>query len=126
MNPPDQQPGDAIMIRWGLPPPGRENRALEVLRGLGEWLGKLRGAARITSFRQYGYETGPLHERVGFVIVEGAREQVTALVGSTDYRDEIRRVALVTTNLSVDRLETTPVGERLEKWDAAVREMRNG
>ncbi|MGZ3424696.1 MAG: hypothetical protein ACXVEF_05935 [Polyangiales bacterium] len=115
----------AIMIRWGLPPPGRENRALEVLRGLGEWLVKLQAASRLAGFRQYGYETGPLHERVGFVIVEGSRDQVTALVGSKDYRDEIRRIALVTTNLSVDVLEASPVGERLETWDAAVREMRN-
>jgi hypothetical protein len=115
----------AIMIRWGLPPPGRENRALEVLRGLGEWLVKLQAAKRVAGFRQYGYETGPLHERVGFVIVEGSPEQVTALTASKDYREEIRRVALVTTNLSVDVLEATPVGERLEHWGEAVREMRN-
>lgn len=122
MNPPKS--AHAIMVRWGLPPPGRENRALEVLRGLGEWLAKLQSGARIAGFRQYGYETGPLHERVGFVIIEGTPEQVSALSGSSDYRDEIRRVALVTTNLSVDVLEATPVGERLEHWDAAVREMR--
>jgi hypothetical protein len=118
------QTDHAIMIRWGLPPAGRENRALEVLRGLGDWLTRMQKQGRIAAFRQYGYETGPLHERVGFVIVEGTRAQVNELVGSGDYRDEIRRVALVTTNLSVDVLEATPVGERLVAWDAAVREMR--
>jgi hypothetical protein len=116
---------DAIMIRWGLPPPGREHRALEVLRAMTDWLIGAQTAARITGFQQFGFNTGPLHERAGFVIIEGNREQMQAFLWSDDFREEVRRIALVTTNLSVDALELgAAVKRRLDAWDAAVQEMR--
>lgn len=116
---------NAIMIRWGLPPPGRENRALEVLRGLTEWLTTVQKEQRIGGFMQYGFNTGPLHERSGFVIIEGTTEQMGAFGNSQDFREEVRRIALVTTNLSVDTLELGPaVKRRLDAWDASVQELR--
>jgi len=116
---------NAIMVRWGLPPPGRENRALEVLRALTEWLTSKQGEQRISGFMQYGFNTGPLHERSGFVIVEGTTEQMQAFLYSQDFREEVRRIALVTTNLSVDTLELgAAVKRRLDAWDASVQELR--
>lgn len=118
---------NAIMIRWGLPPAGREHRALEILKGLTDWLAEAGRAERIGGFQQFGYNTGPIHERAGFVLIEGSREQVQALLWSDDYREAIRRVALVTTNLSIDVLELgTAVRRRFEGWGAAVDEMRKG
>lgn len=115
---------NAIMVRWGLPPAGREHRALEVLRGLTEWLAKVEREGRIASFHRLAYETGPLHERAGFVLVSGTRDQIVRFMFSDDYKEELKRVALVTTNLSVDVLEAGgAVKERLEGWDAAVQEM---
>src|SRR5207253_8160969 len=93
---------NALMIRWGLPPPGRENRALEVLRTMHDFFVKVQETGRITGFQQFGYNTGPLHERAGFVILEGSRDQVANLLYSDDFKQEVRRIALVTTNLSVD------------------------
>jgi hypothetical protein len=116
---------NAIMIRWGLPPPGRENRALEVLRGVTEWLTSVQKEKRVSGFMQYGFNTGPLHERAGFVIVEGSTEQMQAFLYSQDFREEVRRIALVTTNLSVDTLELgAAVQRRLDAWDASVQELR--
>lgn len=113
------------MIRWGLPPAGREHRALEVLRGLTEWLVAQQKTGRISGFQQFGFNTGPLHERAGFVIVEGSREQMQAFLWSDDVREEVRRIALVTTNISVDVLELgAAVKRRLDGWDAAVKEMQ--
>lgn len=115
---------NAIMIRWGLPPPGRENRALEVLRTMTDYLVSVEKAQRISGFQQFGYNTGPLHERAGFVILEGTREQIQAVLYSEDFREEVRRIALVTTNLSVDVLELgAAVKRRLDAWDASVQEM---
>ncbi len=116
---------NAIMIRWGLPPAGRENRALEVLKGLTDWLTEVGKSERIAGFQQFGYNTGPIHERAGFVLIEGSREQMQALLWSDDYRETIRRIALVTTNLSIDVLELgAAVRRRFEGWGAAVDEMR--
>lgn len=113
---------NAIMIRWGLPPPGRENRALEVLRSMTDYFMSVEKAARITGFQQFGYNTGPLHERAGFVILEGSREQISTLLYADDFREEVRRIALVTTNLSVDVLELGGK-RRLDAWDVSVQEM---
>lgn len=116
---------NAVMIRWGLPPPGREHRALEVLRTLTDYLVALQKAQRITGFQRFGYNTGPLHERSGFVIVEGTREQAHTLLGSEDFREEVRRIALVTTNLAVDVLEAgEAMKRRLDDWDASLQEMQ--
>jgi hypothetical protein len=116
---------NAIMIRWGLPPPGRENRAIEVLRGLDEWLTAMQHERRISGFQRFGYNTGPLHERSAFVIVEGSTEQMQAFLYSQEFREEVRRIALVTTNLSVDTLELgAAMKRRLDAWDASVQELR--
>jgi len=113
------------MIRWGLPPPGREHRALEVLRALTDWLVAQQRDGRISGFQQFGFNTGPLHERSGFVIVEGSRAQMQAFLWSDDVREEVRRIALVVTNLSVDVLELgAAVKRRLDAWDASVQEMQ--
>ena len=116
---------NAVMVRWGLPPPGREHRALEVLRGMTDYFVSVQAAGRITGFQQFGYNTGPLHERAGFVIVEGSREQMQAFLYSDDFREEVRRMALVTTNLSVDVLDFgAAVKPRLDAWDASVQELK--
>ncbi len=116
---------NALMIRWGLPPPGREHRALEVLRGLTQWLVSLQQAERITGFQHFGYNTGALHERVGFVLIEGTRAQVQTLHVALDVQEQIRRIALVTTNLQIDVVELgAAIRTRLEAWDAAVQELR--
>lgn len=116
---------NAIMVRWGLPPPGREHRALEILRGMTDWLVSVEKAQRITGFQQFGFNTGPLHERSGFVLVEGSREQIESFFRSEDFRDHTRRIALVTTNLQIDVLEFgAAIRPRLEAWDAAVQELR--
>lgn len=116
---------NALMIRWGLPPPGREHRALEVLRTLHNYAVSVQEGGRITGFQQFGYNTGPLHERAGFVILEGSREQIAALMFSDDFKEEVRRIALVTTNLSVDALDFgAAVKRRLDAWDASVQELK--
>jgi hypothetical protein len=116
---------NALMIRWGLPPPGREHRALEVLRAMHAFFLGVQEAGRITGFQQFGYNTGPLHERAGFVILEGTKEQMQAFLYSDDFKQEVRRLALVTTNLSVDTLELgAAVKRRLDAWDASVQELK--
>ena len=116
---------NALMIRWGLPPPGREHRALEVLRSMHDFFVGVQEKGRITGFQQFGYNTGPLHERAGFVLLEGSREQIQTFLFSDDFKEEVRRLALVTTNLSVDTLDFgAAVKRRLDAWDASVQELK--
>jgi hypothetical protein len=96
----------ALMVEWGMPVEGREMKAMEEFTAHLEWWSSLKQKGQIADFKLYGPVTGNIHERAGFVIVEGTDEQIDKLRVSEDFRTRLNNVIIVGHNIEVTLLET--------------------
>ena len=75
----------AVFIGWGQPVPGRERQALRVFAEVMEYLGRLQQGGEIESFEPVALDPhgGDLE---GFVVIRGAREQLSMLRAAEDFQ----------------------------------------
>jgi len=112
----------ALMIQWGMPMHGRETRALEEFATHMQWWGELKAKGTIAEFRVYGFTTGDMSSRSGFVIVEGSIDQVNKLRSSEEFRSNINRVYLCVDHVQVDVVEHgNAMMTRMQSYGAAMK-----
>jgi hypothetical protein len=115
----------ALMVEWGMPTPGRENRALEEFFAHVQWWSELKAKGTIAEFRIYGTNTGDLGSSAGFVIVEGTKAQIEAFAGSDDFRKSLSKVSLITQHVCVRTLDTgDAMTKRMQIYGSALKELK--
>lgn len=114
----------AILIEWGMPRAGREQKALEVFfSALAKWEA-WKAEGRIESFQTFGAQTGNYEERSGFVIVQGTQAQIEALQQAEDYRTEIVKVIAIGNNIRITSCETgDAMATRMQRYGTTLKSM---
>ena len=115
----------ALIVEWGTPTVGRENRALEEFFSHVQWWSELKAKGTIAEFRLYGTNTGDLGESAGFVILEGTQKQIEAFAGSDDFRKSLSKVSLITQHVRVRTLDTgEAMTKRMQIYGSALKELK--
>ena len=115
----------ALIVEWGMPTPGRENRAVEEFFSHVQWWSELKQKGTIAEFRIYGTNTGDLGQSAGFVILEGTKHQIEAFAGSDDFRKSLSKVSLITQNVRVRTLDTgEAMAKRMQIYGSALKELK--
>lgn len=89
-----------LWIAWGIPTPGRERRALRLLRETPQILGGLRDAGRLERFdiavlKPQSIELG------GFVFVQGSHDQIAALHRDAEFQAWVNLVQMVADRVGI-------------------------
>jgi hypothetical protein len=101
----------SILITFGVAIPGREAESAQVLQAVIQHFEQHRGSGTVESHRLGFATTGEISRFGGYVLVEGASEQISKLLGSEEYRDLITRVAHVVNHVDIVCCDT---GDRIQ------------
>jgi hypothetical protein len=111
-------------VVWGLPSPGRERQALDLLTETTTgYLEGLRTSERIERFdtailRPQSAELG------GFILIQGSREQLEALRADRDFQTWVTQVQLVADRVGiVDAWVNDGLSEAIGLYDEALRKL---
>ena len=114
----------AIVIEWGMPRQGREQKALEVFFSSMQKWEEWKSAGRIASFQPFGTLTGDYDKRSGFVLVQGSSQQIEALQQAEDYRQVVLAVVNIATHVNVTVCETgDAMASRMQRYGSSVKSM---
>jgi hypothetical protein len=90
----------ALCIVWGAPIPGREKQALDVYNETAEYWAGLQLEGKIERFDVTVLAPSG-GEVAGFLVVRGTAEQIDSIRRSKEYQQQLARVQLVASHLSV-------------------------
>ncbi len=95
----NDHPG-ALVISWGLPQPGREQAALQMLGRTLEFFRELERAGRISAVRPYGLTSGSYSQQQGLLVVEGTVDQVWDVSWTKEFKTLFAQAGSLVQNLS--------------------------
>jgi hypothetical protein len=114
----------AIVIEWGMPRQGREQKALEVFFSSMQKWEAWKSAGRIASFQPFGTLTGDYDKRSGFVLVQGTNQQIEALHQAEDYRQLVVEIINIATHVNVTMCETgDAMATRMQRYGGSIKSM---
>jgi len=114
----------AILIKWGIPFPGRERMALEEFSSYLQWANQLKAAGTIERFELYGPLSGTQQLFSGLTVIEGDDAKIDEIADSEDFRMRTNRVMSVVHNFTVERCEVgVAVGERMKRYGLALKQL---
>jgi len=114
----------AIVIEWGMPRQGREQKALEVFFSTMQKWEEWKSAGRIASYQPFGTLTGDYDKRSGFVLLQGTGQQMEALQHAEDYRQAVLGVINIATHVHVTVCETgDAMTSRMQRYGNSVKSM---
>ena len=109
-----------LFISWGETYPGREEEALRLWNGMGEYYGALFEGGRITRFEPFlvSGRGAPLR---GFMIVGGTPEQIGALTVDDEWIRSIMRLEMCCKDACVNPLQFGESADHMmELWEQEV------
>ncbi len=114
----------AILIEWGMPRDGRENKALEVFFSTMQNWEQWKAAGRIESFHTFGTLSGNMEQRAGFIVVMGTEQQIAALHKADDYRQQLVKVITIGVNVTITNCETgDAMATRMQRYATTLKSM---
>lgn len=102
-----------ILIRWGMPRPGREKESLDFYRKCADYFGRLVTDGKLTYFEPFMLANGDTEVEAGFFILKGEVTSVFALLDDQEFRDLVTRGSVLAEHYRFDMLA---VGESIQRW----------
>jgi hypothetical protein len=102
-----------ILIRWGMPRPGREKESLDFYQKSVEYYRRLAAEGKITYFEPFLLGSGDSEVEAGFFIIKGEVSAIFALLDDQEYRDLAARGSVLTEHYRFDMLA---VGESIQRY----------
>jgi hypothetical protein len=76
----------SIFITWGLPHVGRESMGLQVFQEAIMYYEGLKGAGKLADLKVGVTEVGDVANHAGYMVAEGSRDQIQAILGDEAFR----------------------------------------
>jgi hypothetical protein len=110
-----------IWIAWGIPTPGREKHALDLLKETRGYLQRLQRDQLIERF-DIAILQPQTTELGGFILIQGTREHIDSLRHNGDFQVWVNRVQLVADRVGmVDAWVGDGITEAIDLYDQALR-----
>lgn len=101
-----------ILIRWGMPRPGREKESLDYFQKSAEYYNRLVAEGKLTYFEPFMLASGDPEVEAGFFIIKGSVNNVFALLDDQEFRDLAARGSVLAEHYRFDMLT---VGESIQR-----------
>lgn len=102
-----------ILIRWGMPRPGREKESLDLFQKSAEYYHRLLGEGKLTYFEPFMLASGDSEVESGFFILKGEVTHIFELLDDQEFRDLQARGSVLAEHYRFDMLA---VGDRIGRW----------
>ncbi|MGD9621873.1 MAG: hypothetical protein AB7G47_18195 [Mycolicibacterium sp.] len=89
-----------LWVAWGVPTPGRERKALDLLLETEDYLSGLRERGRIERFDRVLLKPQNI-ELGGFILIQGSKSQIDGLRRDPDFELWLNRVQLVADQVGI-------------------------
>ncbi|HVB42407.1 MAG TPA: hypothetical protein VNF47_06825 [Streptosporangiaceae bacterium] len=101
-----------ILIRWGMPRPGREKEALDLFQKSSEYYNRLVAGGKLSYCEPFMLASGDAEIESGFFLLKGDVASVFALLDEQEFRDLAARGSVLTEHYRFDMLA---VGESIQR-----------
>ncbi|TVT60577.1 hypothetical protein FNH05_04210 [Amycolatopsis rhizosphaerae] len=102
-----------ILIRWGMPRPGREKESLSLFEKSGQYYRRLVTEGKLTFFEPFMLASGDSEVEAGFFILKGEVTHIFELLEDQEFRDLLAQGSVLAEHYRFDMLA---VGDSIRRW----------